>query len=119
LSALSALVLREARTLAADYVLLAVLDARRAMISLAWLLSLALAIAVLAVTAWLALVTGGIVWLLGNGVSWPAALGAAALLNVIAGTVIAIWARRLCRELPFAATLRQLRGEPAAAESNS
>lgn len=119
LSALSALLLRDARTLAADYALLAVLDARRATIALAWLLSFALVIAVLAVTAWLALVTGAIVWLLGSGTSWPAALGAAALLNVIVGAVVAFWTRRLYRELPFAATLRQLKGEPAAAESDS
>jgi hypothetical protein len=115
--ALAARVARRARALAADYALLAVLDARRAAIALAWLLSVGLAVAVLAVTAWLALVTGAIVWLLGSGASWPAALGAAALLNVLAAVVLGLWVRGVLDELPFAATLRQLKGEPPASGS--
>lgn len=117
LSALAARVARHARALAADYALLAVLDARRAAISLAWLLSAGLAVAVLGVTAWLALVTGGIVWLLGSGASWPAALGAAALLNILAAILLGLWMREFFEELPFAATLRQLKGDPPAAGS--
>jgi uncharacterized membrane protein YqjE len=114
LSALAARVARHARALAADYALLAVLDARRAAIALAWVLSAGLAVAVLGVTAWLALVTGGIVWLLGSGASWPAALGAAALLNILAAVVLGLWLRKFFKELPFAATLRQLKGDPPA-----
>ncbi len=111
------MLLRHARTLAADYALLAVLDARRAAITLAWLLSGGLVVAVLAVTAWLALVTGAIVWLLGSGASWPAALGAAALLNIIAAVALAMGLRGFFNELPFAATLRQLKGDPPSAEA--
>jgi ABC-type transport system involved in multi-copper enzyme maturation permease subunit len=118
LTALSAQLLRGARSLAADYALLAALDARRATVSLAWLLSIALMVAVLAVTAWLALVTGAIVWLLGAGMSWPMALGTAALVNVIAAIVLGVRLRRLYMELPFAATLRQLKGEPLATEED-
>jgi uncharacterized RDD family membrane protein YckC len=80
--------------------------------SRAWLLSGGLMVAVLAATAWLALVTGAIVWLLDGSASWPAALGIAALppgcrhdrpVDAQSST-----------ELPFAATLRQLKGDPAA-----
>ena len=117
LSGLAAMLLQHARTLAADYALLAVLDARRAAITLAWLLSGGLVVAVLAVTAWLALVTGAIVWLLGSGASWPAALGAAALLNLIAAGALALWMRGFFNALPFAATLRQLKGDPPSAEA--
>ena len=112
LSGLAAMLLQHARTLAADYALLAVLDARHAAITLAWLLSAGLVVAVLVVTAWLALVTGAIVWLLGSGASWPAALGAAALLNVVAAVALALWMRGFFKPLPFAATLRQLKGDP-------
>ncbi|HSD53829.1 MAG TPA: hypothetical protein VLC47_06665 [Burkholderiales bacterium] len=112
MSALAALLARHARALAGDFALLAVLDARRAALTLAWLLSAGLVVAMLAATAWLALVTGAIVWLLGTGASWPAALAIAALSNILAAVVLGLWTRRFFKELPFAATLRQLRGDP-------
>ena len=118
LSALAAMLLQHTRTLAADYALLAVLDARHAAITLAWLLSAGLVVAVLVVTAWLSLVTGGIVWLLGSGASWPAALGAASLLNVVAVVALALWMHGFFKALPFAATLRQLKGDPPPAGAN-
>ena len=118
-SGLAALAARHARALAADYALLAVLDARRAAVTLAWLLSAGLAVAVLAVTAWLALVTGAIVWVLGSGASWPAALGAGAVLNLLAALALIFWMRNFFNELPFAATLRQLKGAPPPTESAS
>jgi hypothetical protein len=101
-----------ARALASDYARLAVLDARRAAITLAWLLSAGLVAAVLVVTAWLALVAGGIVWLIGSGESWLVALGAAAALNLVAAGAVALWMRRaVFGDQPlFAATLRQLDG---------
>lgn len=119
LSALATLVARHIRGLTSDYALLAVLDARRAALALAWLLSAGLAVAVLAVTAWLALVTGAVVWLLGSGVSWPAALGVAALSNIAAAVALGLWMRGFFDELPFAATLRQLKGDPPGAEGES
>ena len=102
----------ETRQLAADFVHLAVLDARRAGVRLAMLLSAGLLIATLVITAWMGLVAAGIVWLLGEGVSWVAAIGIAALLNVAAAGALAWWARHLVSEMPFTALLRQLRGEP-------
>ena len=91
---------------------LAVLDARRAGVRLAMLLSAGLVIATLVVTAWMGFVAAGIVWMLGEGVSWVAAIGVAALLNVAAAAALAFWARHLVSEMPFSALLRQLRGEP-------
>jgi uncharacterized membrane protein YqjE len=112
LGELIARLVSETRQLAADFVHLAVLDARRAGVRLAMLLSAGLLIATLVITAWMGLVAAGIVWMLGEGVSWVAAIGVAALLNVAAAGALAWWARHLVSEMPFTALLRQLRGEP-------
>ena len=111
LSDLTGSLLRQARALAADYALLAVLDARSAALRFTWLVFGGVVVAVLVATAWLAIVTAGIVWLLGSGASWPAALGLAAALNVAAAAAVYLWMRGLMTDLPFSATLRQLRGE--------
>jgi len=103
--------LGEARQLVADYSLLAVLDGRRAALQLAWLLSTGLSVAVLLVTAWLALVVAGITWLLGERVSWPAALAIGAALNVAGAAALLWWMRTLVVEKPFTALLRQLKGD--------
>jgi hypothetical protein len=110
--------LRQGRALAADYALLAVLDARSAAMRFAWLVSGGLVAAVLVATAWLAIVAAGIVWLLGSGASWGAALGVAAALNLAGAAAVYLGMRSLMTELPFSATLRQLRGEIPAARGN-
>jgi hypothetical protein len=111
---LGRIAMRQVRGLAADYALLAVLDARSAAIRFAWLLSAGLIAAVLIVTAWLALITGALVWLVGSGLGWPAAIGLGAVANVLGAVAIAAWMRGLFSDLPFAATLRQLKGDPPA-----
>lgn len=68
--------------------------------------------AVLVVTAWLALVAGGIVLLLGQGTPWPLALAIAAVLNLVGAGALAWWMRNLVSEMPFNALVRSLRGEP-------
>jgi hypothetical protein len=88
-----------------------VLDARRAALRLAWLLGSVLIVAVLVITAWLALVAVGIVLMLGKGASWPLALGIAALLNLIGAGALAWWMKDLVSEMPFNALVRSLRGE--------
>jgi hypothetical protein len=103
--------LRRSRALSSDYLLLAVLDARAAAIKFAWMLGSGVVVGILVVTAWLALVASGIVWMLGEGASWPVALAVAAGLNVVGAAVVGYWMRGLFDEPPFAATLRQLRGE--------
>ena len=103
--------LGETRSLVADYAELAVLDARRAAIRLAWLLGAVLIAAVLVVTAWMALVAGGIVYLLGQGASWITALLVAALINLAGAAALGWWVRSLVTEVPFTALVRQLRAE--------
>lgn len=102
----------EARNLLGDYAEIAVLDARRAAIRLAWLLGALLVAAVLVVTTWMALVAAGVVLMLGQGASWVTALIVAAVLNIIGAGALAWWMLALIKELPFTALLRQLRGEP-------
>src|SRR5262245_459900 len=104
--------LGEARALVADFAELAVLDARRAAIRLAWLLAAVLVVTVLVVTTWMALVAAGVVIMLGKGASWVTALAVAAGLNLVGATLLGWWMFALIRELPFTALLRQLRGAP-------
>src|SRR5262245_22777742 len=108
---LLARLLAEVRCLVSDYALLGVLDARRAALQLAWLLSSGLVVAVLLVTAWLALVVAAVVWLLGEHVTWPGALAIGALINVVGAAGLLWWIRSLAVEMPFTALLRQLKGE--------
>ena len=103
--------LGEGRQLVADYTLLAVLDARRAAMQLAWILSSGLVVSVLLVTAWLAIVVALMIWLLQERLSWPAALAIGAVLNVAGAGALLWWMRRLVVEMPFSALLRQLKGD--------
>ena len=101
----------DTRQLVADFAHLAVLDARRAGVRLAMLLSAGLLIAILVITAWMGLVAAGIVWMFEEGVSWPLAIAIAAIINIVGAAALAWWARHLVSEMPFTALLRQLRGE--------
>ena len=102
----------DTRQIVADFAHLAVLDARRAGVRLAMLLSAGLIIAILLITAWMGFVAAGIMWLFDRGVSWPLAIASAALINIAGAAGLAWWARHLVSEMPFTALLRQLRGEP-------
>ena len=104
--------LADARSLVADFAELAVLDARRAAIRLAWLLGSVLVTAVLVVTTWMALVAAGVVIMLGQGASWGTALIVAGLLNVVGAGALVWWMLTLIKEMPFTALLRQMRGDP-------
>lgn len=101
----------ETRQLVSDFAHLAVLDARRAAVRLAMLLSAGLMIAILLITAWMGFVAAGIVWMFDKGVSWPLAIAIAALINIAGAAALGWWARHLVFEMPFTALLRQLRGE--------
>jgi uncharacterized membrane protein YqjE len=94
-----------------DYAELATLEARRAAMQLALVVSIGLAVTVLVVTAWLALVVSAMTWVLGEGVSWATALAIAAGLNLVGAALLGWYTRALLKDLPFSATLRQLRGE--------
>jgi hypothetical protein len=107
------------RQLVSDFAHLAVLDARRAALRLAMLLSAGLIIAVLLITAWMGFVAAGIVWMFDVGVSWPLAIAIAAIINIAAAALLGWWARHLLSEMPFTALLRQLRGAPPRAPDES
>ena len=110
--------LGEARSLVADYAELAVLDARRAAIRLAWLLGAVLVAAVLVVTTWMALVAAG----RGADARPGRVLGHRARRRRGAqrrgAGALAWWMLALIKELPFTALLRQLRGERPAETRN-
>src|SRR6185369_17204622 len=101
----------EARYLVADFAELAVLDARRSAITLAWLLGSVLVASVLVATAWMGGVAALIVWAFAEGVSWQLAIALAALLNLAGAGAVVWWMRHLLEEMPFTALLRQLKGE--------
>lgn len=111
LGELAARLIADTRQLVSDFAQLAVLDARRAGVRLAMLLSAGLLIAILVITAWMGFVAAGIVWMFDQGVSWPVAIALAAAINIAAAAVLAWWARHLVSEMPFTALLRQLRGD--------
>lgn len=97
----------EFRFMAREHAYLAVLEAQRAGLHLAYVLGAVLVVSVLLVTAWLALVTALIVWMTDH-LSWPAILAIVAVINLVGAAGVGWWVRRLYVELPFSATLRQL-----------
>ena len=107
---------RDLRDLAHDHLELAALEAQRAAMGLAKLLSAAVVVSVLVASAWIALVAAGIVWATEAGVGWGAALATAALVNAALAAGIAWWIKSQAGDLLFAATLRQLRATAADAK---
>lgn len=105
----AAALVRDFGDLACDHLELAALEAQRAAIGLTKMLSAAVIVSILVVSAWLAIVAGGIVWATNSGVGWPGALLAGALVNAALAGALAYWVRGQVGELLFAATLRQLR----------
>lgn len=86
-------------------------ESRQLVSDYALLLGAVLIAAVLVVTAWMALVAGGIAALLGQGASWITALLVAALINLAGAAALAMWVRSLVTEMPFTALVRQLRAQ--------
>lgn len=99
------------KRVASHYAHLAILDMQRAAVQFAWLVAGGIVITVLLVTAWLAAVVALAVWLLGQGMSWPAVLVVAALLNVVAAVLVGLRLKVIFDEVPFAATMRQMKLE--------
>jgi uncharacterized membrane protein YqjE len=95
------------RAMAREHLYLAVLEAQRAGMHLTYILAAVLVVSVLIVTAWLALVTGLVVWLTTH-ISWPWILLLAAVVNLLGAAFVAWWAKRKFMHVPFSATLRQL-----------
>ena len=100
------------RRLASNYALLGMLDMRRAAIQFAWLIAAGILVTVLVVTAWLAGVVALAVWMFGQGMSWPAVLSIAALLNLVGAAIVGWRVKHVFDQKPFSATLRQLKADP-------
>jgi len=108
-----------AKGLVHDHTLLALLEVQRASLGLVKIIGAAVVISVLIVAAWMGLVAAGIVWAVGAGASWGVAIVVAAVVNLVAAAALAFWIKAQVPELLFAATLRQLRGEPPADDVSS
>ena len=63
------------------------------------------------VAAWLTGVAALMGWAVDEGTTWPVVLGWAAVVNIVVAGALVLWARSRFAELPFAATLRQLRAQ--------
>ena len=100
--------LRAIRGYLAELVELAVVEARLSLTTLIVAGILAVAIALLAVTAWLALVAAAVVLAVRAGMDWPGALLGAAALNGLACVPLVIYVRRLMRAVGFDATRESL-----------
>ncbi len=100
---------QEAWLLARDHLELAALDARRAALGLAKMVTAAVVVSVLVVTAWLLFVASVIVWVADNGANWIVALAIGGAVNLVLAVGLLFWIRGHAKELGFEATLRQLR----------
>jgi len=100
---------RDLGELASDHLELVALEARQAGEALTRILSAAVVVSILVVSAWLVLVAAGIVWATDSGISWPVALISGGVLNIVIAGIVVYWIRSQVGELLFAATLRQLR----------
>ena len=97
------------RVLGERFLTLATLEGKQAGLTLAWMLGLALAAAVLAITGWLAMLACVVLALVQNDiVGWGGALALAALLSFAGTGGLAFMVIRQSRHLLFPATRRQL-----------
>jgi uncharacterized membrane protein YqjE len=108
-----------ARGLVHDHAMLALLEVQRASMGLVKIIGAAVMISVLLVSAWMGLVAAGVVWAVGAGASWGTAIAIASVVNIVAAVGLVFWIKAQVPELLFAATLRQLRGDPPAADGEA
>ena len=98
------------RALGERFLTLVALEGKLAGVTLAWMVGLALAAAVLAITGWLALLAGVVLALVQNDiVGWGWALSIAALLSFAAAGGLVFMVIQRSRYLLFPVTRRQLR----------
>ena len=103
-------VIASVRALGEHFLTLVTLEGRQAGLGLAWMLGLALAAAVLAITGWLAMLACVVLALVQNDiVGWGWALAIAALLSFAGAGGLVFMVIQRSRHLLFPATRRQLR----------
>src|SRR5262245_12698243 len=107
--------MREIWALMRDHLLLFGLEAQRGGRNITRMVFAGVITAVLAVTAWFAVVSAVMFWLVADNAPWAYAFLAVAVLHVVACVALIRWIQSLAKELTFSATLRQLRGGPEGA----
>jgi uncharacterized membrane protein YqjE len=101
--------LRDVWTLVQDHALLTVLEVQRATRTVTIMLFSGVVVAVLLVTAWLALVASLLFWVVDGNQAWGFALLLVGLIHVALSAAIIWWIRRLASNQMFSALLRQVR----------
>jgi uncharacterized membrane protein YqjE len=101
--------LRDVWTLVQDHALLTVLEVQRATRTVTIMLFSGVVVAVLLVTAWLALVASVLFWVVDGNEPWGFALLLVGLIHVALSAAIIWWIRRLASNQMFSALLRQVR----------
>lgn len=101
------------RRVISNFLELATLEARRAGITLMWMVACGAIAAILAVTAWLSLVGALAMWAVSYGISWTAVFIAIAFVNLLAAALIISICVSMSRDLLFSATRRQVATTPA------
>jgi uncharacterized membrane protein YqjE len=107
--------LRGVWTLVQDHALLTVLEVQRATRTVTIMLFSGVVVAVLLVTAWLALVASVLFWVVDGDQAWGFALLLVGLIHVALSAAIIWWIRRLASNQMFSALLRQVRPDRKAA----
>jgi len=99
------------KRLGLDHLELATAEAQRAARAFVAIVCAAIVVAVLAFTAWNAIVAAIVLAVVERDVSWTVALIGAAVLHLAAAAGVGFWMRSRVPEMVFAATVRQLRAD--------
>jgi uncharacterized membrane protein YqjE len=105
------------RQVIGNFVELLTSEARRAGLTLMWMVALGAMAAILFVAAWLCLLAAVTLWLVARGMTWEGAIALVALVNLLAAAVVAFCCVMLSRNLLFPATRRQLRARSSSSDA--
>lgn len=105
-----------ARRVISDFLELLSLEARRAGLTLVWMVACGAVAAILVVTAWLGLMAALALWAVSLGIPWVTAVMVISLANLVAAAIMTSVCIRMSRDLLFPATRRQLEPKPTRSE---
>lgn len=103
--------INDLKRLGLDHLELATAEAQRAARAFIAIVCAAIVVAVLAFTAWNALVAALVLLAVDNDISWTVALIGAAVVHVAAAGAVVFWIKSRVPEVVFSATIRQLRAD--------
>ena len=103
--------INDLKRLGLDHLELATAEAQRAARAFVAIVCAAIVVAVLAFTAWNAIVAALVLLAVDNDISWTVALVGAAVLHVAAAAGVVFWMKSRVPEVVFSATVRQLRAD--------